>query len=75
MGAVGPRNAFTRIFVWASGTFDVERLRKYMQLGITRFSIGVQVNAGPLHACLQPSKAPPPQKKKKKKYLSRRSPE
>lgn len=29
---------------WTSaGTFDVERLRDYMALGITRFSIGVQV--------------------------------
>lgn len=25
------------------GTFDVPRLRQYMDLGITRFSIGVQV--------------------------------
>lgn len=24
------------------GTFDVERLREYMDLGVTRFSIGVQ---------------------------------
>lgn len=35
------------------GTFDAERLREYMDLGVSRFSIGVQAfqEACPKHSC------------------------
>lgn len=35
------------------GTFDAERLRQYMSLGLSRFSVGVQAfqEVGPLTQC------------------------